>query len=154
MVMDKKVNIYPRKPITNVVPPIRCVCYNVTKPIGIIETCLLNGASVEEILPSGEIIELNLSNYDKDNSIPVVEKEDINIINVSSLEINTIPEQEIAEEIAEQTAIENTSETLDPQEEITENNIQEEISENNTEESTVQDDQINIKKNNKKRRHH
>lgn len=150
MVMDKKVNIYPRKPITNVVPPIRCVCYNVTKPIGIIETCLLNGASVEEILPSGEIIELNLSNYDKDNSIPVVEKEDIDIVNVSSLEINTIP----TEEIVEQTAIENTSETLDPQEEITENNIQEEISENNTEELTVQDDQINIKKNNKKRRHH
>lgn len=150
MVMDKKVNIYPRKPITNVVPPIRCVCYNVTKPIGIIETCLLNGASVEEILPSGEIIELNLSNYDKDNSIPVVEKEDIDIVNVSSLEINTMP----TEEIVEQTAIENTSETLDPQEEITENNIQEEISENNTEESTVQDDQINIKKNNKKRRHH
>ena len=141
MVMDKKVNIYPRKPITNVVPPIRCVCYNVTKPIGIIETCLLNGASVEEILPSGEIIELNLSNYDKDNSIPVVEKEDIDIVNVSSLEINTIP----TEEIVEQTAIENTSETLDPQEEI---------SENNTEELTVQDDQINIKKNNKKRRHH
>lgn len=150
MIMDKKVNIYPRKPITNVVPPIRCVCYNVTKPIGIIETCLLNGATVEEILPSGEIIELNLSNYDKDNSIPVVEKEDIDIVNVSSLEINTMP----TEEIAEQIAIENTSETLDPQEEITENNIQEEISENNTEESTVQDDQINIKKNNKKRRHH
>ena len=150
MIMDKKVNIYPRKPITNVVPPIRCVCYNVTKPIGIIETCLLNGASVEEILPSGEIIELNLSNYDKDNSIPVVEKEDIDIVNVSSLEINTMP----TEEIVEQTAIENTSETLDPQEEITENNIQEEISENNTEELTVQDDQINIKKNNKKRRHH
>lgn len=150
MIMDKKVNIYPRKPITNVVPPIRCVCYNVTKPIGIIEICLLNDATVEEILPSGEIIELNLSNYDKDNSIPVVEKEDIDIINVSSLEINTMP----TEEIVEQTAIENTSETLDPQEEITENNIQEEISENNTEESTVQDDQINIKKNNKKRRHH
>jgi len=150
MIMDKKVNIYPRKPITNVVPPIRCVCYNVTKPIGIIEICLLNGATVEEILPSGEIIELNLSNYDKDNSIPVVEKEDIDIVNVSSLEINTMP----TEEIVEQTAIENTSETLDPQEEITENNIQEEISENNTEESTVQDDQINIKKNNKKRRHH
>lgn len=150
MIMDKKVNIYPRKPITNVVPPIRCVCYDVTKPIGIIETCLLNGATVEEILPSGEIIELNLSNYDKDNSIPVVEKEDIDIVNVSSLEINTMP----TEEIVEQTAIENTSETLDPQEEITENNIQEEISENNTEESTVQDDQINIKKNNKKRRHH
>lgn len=150
MIMDKKVNIYPRKPITNVVPPIRCVCYNVTKPIGIIETCLLNGATVEEILPSGEIIELNLSNYDKDNSIPVVEKEDIDIVNVSSLEINTMP----AEEIAEQTAIENTSETLDPQEEIIKNNIQEEISENNTEESTVQDNQINIKKNNKKRRHH
>ena len=150
MIMDKKVNIYPRKPITNVVPPIRCVCYNVTKPIGIIEICLLNGATVEEILPSGEIIELNLSNYDKDNSIPVVEKEDIDIVNVSSLEINTMP----TEEIVEQTAIENTSETLDPQEEITENNIQEEISENNTEELTVQDDQINIKKNNKKRRHH
>lgn len=150
MIMDKKVNIYPRKPITNVVPPIRCVCYNVTKPIGIIETCLLNGATVEEILPSGEIIELNLSNYDKDNSIPVVEKEDIDIVNVSSLEINTMP----TEEIAEQTAIENTSETLDAQEEITEDSIQEEISENNTEESTVQNDQINIKKNNKKRRHH
>lgn len=150
MIMDKKVNIYPRKPITNVVPPIRCVCYNVTKPIGIIETCLLNSATVEEILPSGEIIELNLSNYDKDNSIPVVEKEDIDIVNVSSLEINTMP----TEEIVEQTVIENTSETLDPQEEITEDSIQEEISENNTEESTVQNDQINIKKNNKKRRHH
>ena len=63
--LTKVVNIYPSMPITGVNPPIRSTVKRVTKSISEIRTCLMARAIVEEILPNGEIIKLDNSNYDK-----------------------------------------------------------------------------------------
>lgn len=65
MKSTKVVNIYPSMPITGVNPPIRSTVKRVTKSIDEIRTCLMARAVVEEILPSGEIIRLNIGNYNK-----------------------------------------------------------------------------------------
>jgi len=64
--MKKKVNIYPRGPITSVNPPIRVPVKNITKDTKDIRKCIIAGAKVEECTPNGPI-ELNLQNYDLDN---------------------------------------------------------------------------------------
>ena len=65
--MKKRVNIYPRGPITTVNPPIRSVVKAVTKDVSDIRKCILAGAKVEEVINNYISIELNLNNYDKDN---------------------------------------------------------------------------------------
>lgn len=66
--MNKKVvNIYPTTPILSTNPPIRTMAYKITKPIKDIRACIIAGAKVEEILPNGTTIRLNLNNYDKDH---------------------------------------------------------------------------------------
>lgn len=64
--MKKRVNIYPRFPITSTNPPIRGVVKNVTKDVSDIRKCIIAGAKVEEIGPNNEVILLNLRNYDMD----------------------------------------------------------------------------------------
>lgn len=91
--LDKRVNIYPNTPITSVNPPIRCVTLNSTKNIGVIRNCILAGAKVEEVLPTGEIIELNINNYDKDNSITIEKIDNIKIVDI--VEDITIEPKEI-----------------------------------------------------------
>lgn len=67
--MTKKVNIYPSTPITNVQPIIRSTIKNATKDTETIRKCIISRAKVEEILATGEIVKLDLSNYDKDNTL-------------------------------------------------------------------------------------
>jgi hypothetical protein len=52
-------------PITTVNPPIRSVVKKVTKSIKEIRACLMARAIVEEILPDGKTVRLNISNYDQ-----------------------------------------------------------------------------------------
>lgn len=61
----KIVNIYPSMPITGVNPPIRSTVKRVTKSVSEIRTCLMARAIVEEVLPDGTAIRLNIGNYDK-----------------------------------------------------------------------------------------
>lgn len=63
--LTKIVNIYPSMPITGVNPPIRSVVKRVTKSISEIRTCLMARAIVEEVLPDGTTVRLNIGNYDK-----------------------------------------------------------------------------------------
>lgn len=65
--MYKKVNIYPQTPITNIRPPIRSVTKKVTRSEEDIRACIIARAKVEEILPDGSIIRLNLTNYNINN---------------------------------------------------------------------------------------
>ena len=67
-ILIKKVNIMPKRPITTIIPPIRMPIYNVTKKIDDIKLAILAGARVEEIMPDGSKVSLNLNNYDRDNS--------------------------------------------------------------------------------------
>ena len=70
--LKKRVNIYPRGPITTVEPPIRTITKNVSKSIADIWNCLIAGAKVEEIInTNGQVIELNLTNYCTDNGSTV-----------------------------------------------------------------------------------
>ena len=71
--MNKRVNIYPRGPITTVNPPIRVPVKNVTKDIKDIRRCIIAGAKVEEITKNG-IVVLNLQNYDLNNGEAAEEK--------------------------------------------------------------------------------
>lgn len=63
--LTKVVNIYPSMPITSVNPPIRSTVKRVTKSVSEIRACLMARAVVEEILPGGETVRLNIGNYDK-----------------------------------------------------------------------------------------
>ena len=58
----KRVNIYPREPITSTNPPIRGNIYATTTLLSDIKECLINNAIVEEILPDGTTIPLTLEN--------------------------------------------------------------------------------------------
>lgn len=66
--MNKVVNIYPSCPILSTNPPIRSVMNKVLKPVEDIRKCIIARAIVEEILNNGDIIRLDLFNYDKDNN--------------------------------------------------------------------------------------
>ena len=65
--MKKRVNIYPRGPVTTTNPPIRMPVINGTKDIKDIRRCIIAGARVEEICRDGRKVELNLNNYCLDN---------------------------------------------------------------------------------------
>lgn len=73
----KKVNIYPSTPIVSVTPPIRTTVKGATKKIETIRKCIIARAKVEEILPTGDTVILDLSNYDKDNRFNTESKMDI-----------------------------------------------------------------------------
>jgi len=70
--MKKKVNVYPTIPIMGTNPPILGITYATELSIGDISLCIFARAKVEEILKNGEILPLNLSNYDKDNNKDIV----------------------------------------------------------------------------------
>lgn len=65
--MNKVVNIYPSMAILGVNPPIRTTQVKVTKSTSEIRACIIARAIVDEILPNGKTIRLNLNNYNKDN---------------------------------------------------------------------------------------
>ena len=73
----KKVNIYPSTPIVSVTPPIRTTVKGATKKIETIRKCIIARAKVEEILPTGDTVILDLSNYDKANRFNTESKMDI-----------------------------------------------------------------------------
>lgn len=65
--MTKRVNINAPIAIRNITPPIYGVCKNVIMSTGDILKCLCKRAIVDEILPDGSTIRLNMRNYYTDN---------------------------------------------------------------------------------------
>lgn len=111
--MQKKVNIYPQRPITTINPPIRSTIKGVHMPIDIIRECIINRAIVEEVLDNGEVVNLDFTNFDKDNETPVEfvapkEAEPV-IIEEPTTEEGSIPEERAVEEVVETADIEEAS---------------------------------------------
>lgn len=83
MTMTKRVNVRANIAIRNINPPIYGTCNNIIMTTGDILKCLCRRAHVEEILPDGHTVKLNMSNYFTDNgaglsaSTAAVEKENI-----------------------------------------------------------------------------
>ena len=80
----KVVNIYPSFPITTIKPAIYSSVRNVTKSFDEIRECLISKARVEEVLEDKNIIKLDLSNYNRNNTkITVIPDESIQETTVS-----------------------------------------------------------------------
>lgn len=145
--MTKKVNIYPSTPIVNVQPVIRSIVKNATKDLDTIRKCIISRAKVEEVLPNGELVRLDLNNYDKDNTFanvkettPVAEPENIpeTLVNEEKVEepateapteeVNAEPEKEVIPAVEEEKVVETTVEepvVEEKKEEITEPAVEE-----------------------------
>lgn len=65
--MIKKVNVYPVYPILTIKTPIFHTTLNIELSVGDIERCIFARAKVEEVLPDGRLLVLNLKNYNKCN---------------------------------------------------------------------------------------
>lgn len=65
--MTKRVNVYAQVAVRNVTPPICGTCKDIIMTTGDILKCLCKRARVEEILPDGKTVRLNMSNYYIDN---------------------------------------------------------------------------------------
>ena len=89
----KKVDIIPRGPITTVSPSIRVPYYNITMKIKDIRSCIIAGAKVYEIIPGrGDKIELNINNYNLDNSnAPKSDSKNIPILHHNVSNVKTSP---------------------------------------------------------------
>lgn len=147
----KLVNIYPTYPIVTVTPPIRCPIKNVRKTIPEIRECIIKRAEVEEILNDGTVINLDFSNYDKDNS----KKETIEDLFKNDTPINTekkeweSPKLEIKEEPDTEVPVDEKVESPVEEEAVVEDNIEppvEEavVEEPNTEAENVEEVQENV----------
>lgn len=65
--MTKRVNIKTTIPVRNITPPLSGTCKDIIMTTGDILKCLCKRAVVEEILPDGTTIKLNMHNYYTDN---------------------------------------------------------------------------------------
>lgn len=65
--MTKRVNVYAQVAVRNVTPPIHGTCKDIIMTTGDILKCLCKRARVEEIMPDGSIVRLNMRNYYTDN---------------------------------------------------------------------------------------
>lgn len=67
MAMTKRVNINARIAIRNINPPIYGICKDIVMSTGDILKCICKRAIVDEILPDGTTVRLNMRNYCTDN---------------------------------------------------------------------------------------
>lgn len=74
--MTKRVNIRANVAVRNVNPPIHGTCNDVIMTTGDILKCLCKRAHVEEILPNGTTVTLNMKNYFTDNGAGLFVKKD------------------------------------------------------------------------------
>lgn len=77
--MFKKVNVYPDMPIYALQMPITNVAMGIKLSVGDIANCLYKKAKIEEVLEDGTLVQLDLSNYDKDNSKFMKKKPEIKV---------------------------------------------------------------------------
>jgi hypothetical protein len=97
--MTKKVNIYPKYPITSVTPAIRTVSLGITKPVEDIRKCIIARAIVDEVLSDGTTVRLNMNNFNKNNDKSKVEKA------VEAVKTSESITEEVKPEITEQEGI-------------------------------------------------
>ena len=97
MVMTKRVNIRTTMAVRNINPPICGTCNNVIMSTGDILKCLCRRAFVEEILPDGTTVRLNMKNYYTDNGAGLDATKKVEV--VKEPEVEVIPAVEDPEEV-------------------------------------------------------
>lgn len=111
MTMTKRVNVRANVAIRNINPPIYGTCNNIIMTTGDILKCLCRRAQVEEILPDGRTVKLNMSNYFTDNGAGLsastaVEKKNANEPTITLVTNETT--DTVEDSCAEISSVENT----------------------------------------------
>lgn len=94
--MTKKVNIKTTIPIRNIKPPIYGSYMGIVMSTGDILKCLCKRAFVEEILPDGSTVRLNMKNYYTDNGAGLDASKNVKI---EEPRIETVDAAEVADEV-------------------------------------------------------
>ena len=123
--MIKKVNVYPIVPIYALRTPINSTVLHAELSVGDILTCIYARAKVEEVLPNGQVVLLDLKNYNKVNYYePTIEHnnklEEPSNVDESNVEINTKKEV-LSEEATKEDGSLDIPEAIIPEEEVEEN---------------------------------
>lgn len=174
--VTKRVNVYAKFPVRSVDPVIHGVKKNTDMTISDILKCLCRGARVEEILPDGKTVNLNMNNYYTDNTTKIVasihtEQKSTPVISdnevvtheedVVKIEDTTVVQEELAvEEEVPEAPIEAQvveTETLETEEDA---KVEEDVEENATPETEAEPTVAGVnatnntssKKNNKKKK--
>ena len=99
--MMKKVNVLVNRPIYTVKPAIIRNAMGVYLSTEDIKRCLWGKAFVEEVLPTGEIIPLDLRNFDKVHYVDVAKESDkvsVNVVEPKVEEEKVVVKEEVVEE--------------------------------------------------------
>lgn len=105
--MTKIVNIRTRVAVRNVNPPISGSVKGIVMTTGDILKCLCKRAQVEEVLPNGTTVKLNMRNYYTDNgaglnakkNLPVEEKKPVE--NPARFKVPVAPTEKVKEQVVE-----------------------------------------------------
>lgn len=110
--MTKRVNVRTTVAVRNINPPIYGTCNNIIMTTGDILKCLCRRAQVEEILPDGSIVKLNMSNYFTDNgaglSASAAEKKPVKAVEQPIVEETPVEESAVEDVINEEEVVEDT----------------------------------------------
>jgi len=114
--MTKKVNIYPKYPVTSVSPAIRTVTLAVTKTIEDIRKCIIARAIVDEVLSDGTTVRLTMSNFNKNNdkskvtkaveAVEAAEPVEEKPVDITEQEGIVVDEEPAEEEVVEEAPVE------------------------------------------------
>ena len=139
--MKKIVNVYPRGPITTLNPPIRTRVMGIKLKTEDIRKCIIENATVEEVLSDKRLVKLTFENYDKDNEIKQITEEPKAEATPVDPVVEETKVEETVDEVAEEPKVE---ETVD---EVAEDAV--------VEEEPIEDKEKTVTtKNNKKSRKH
>lgn len=116
--MVKKVNVYPIIPIYALRTPITSTVLHAELSVGDILTCIYARAQVDEVLPNGEVVRLDLKNYNKVNYYEPIIEHNSNLdepsnVDESNVEINT-KEEVLSEEATKEDGSLEIPETISP----------------------------------------
>ena len=145
--MMKKVNVLVNRPIYTVKPAIIRNAMGVYLSTEDIKRCLWGKAFVEEVLPTGELIPLDLRNFDKVHYVDVAKESDkvaINVVEPKVEEEKVVVKEEVVVEEPKEGQVEDIDIEDIPVEEF-ESELNKTYEVNGNEIKEVKEDAINIK---------
>ena len=143
--MMKKVNVLVNRPIYTVKPAIIRNAMGIYLSTEDIKRCLWGKAFVEEVLPTGEIIPLDLRNFDKVHHVDIAKETDkvsINVVEPKIEKEKVVKEEVVVEESKEEQIEDINIEDIPVEEFESELNKTYEVNGNDIKE--VKEDAINV----------
>lgn len=152
--MTKRVNIKTTIPVRNITPPLSGTCKDIIMTTGDILKCLCKRAVVEEILPDGSTIKLNMHNYYTDNGAGLYVTRETKQAAVIEIDAKKVEEENNSVEISGIMVDDKKEEEIDNIE-SNDNNIAEVIDavEIVEEPETIQEEISSFKEENKKQQY-